>query len=787
MEIIKGYVKSIVFRNEENGYTVASLVADGEEITCVGSLAALDAGDLIEAEGSYTTHAVYGMQFKAVSYRVSAPSDAVETERYLASGAVKGIGEALAARIVARFGDDSFRIMEEEPERLAEVKGISIKKAQEIALSMREKADAREALIFLQRYGIGGALAARIMARYGDEVFTVLRVNPYRLADEVEGIGFRTADEIARKIGISASSEFRVRGGILYALSRAAQEGDCFLPADILAERTRALLSEHEADVTAQAGAEAFPGDVFENELLQLQLDGRVVSVTGEEWIQGDGSFVITSDPERSAGGLSGSLSRTCVYDAHLYADEGTCAAALCALRDAFEGERVITKEPSPCYQDDNKRTVPVLSPVLSGKQQRAVRDSMRYGVVIITGGPGTGKTTTIRSILHGYAQAGFHVVCAAPTGRAARRMSEATGYEAKTIHRLLEVNGKPDEGGFVHARFERNEHNPLEADCVIIDEMSMVDIRLFAALLKAMRPGMRLVLVGDASQLPSVGPGQVLRDLIASERFPTVVLDKIFRQEEASDIVINAHRIHRGERIALDNSAKDFFFLPRDDVNVICKHIVELVRDRLPRYLKTDASQIQVLTPMKKGALGAAALNNMLQQYINPPAKHKREHMFGDRTLREGDKVMQIRNNYQAEWEVTGRYNIVTERGEGVFNGDLGVIREINEPMAMLTVEFDEGRRVVYPFQQVNELELAYVMTIHKSQGSEYPAVVMPLLGGPRMLMNRNLLYTAVTRARSLVVILGSASAVEEMIKNEDQTKRHTGLCARLAEQPVF
>ncbi|MBR0172144.1 MAG: ATP-dependent RecD-like DNA helicase [Lachnospiraceae bacterium] len=768
METIKGYVKSIVFRNEENGYTVASLVADGEEITCVGSLAALDAGDLIEAEGTYTIHAVYGMQFKAVSYRVGAPSDAVETERYLASGAVKGIGEALAARIVARFGDDSFRIMEEEPERLSEVKGISIKKAQDIALSMREKADARAALIFLQRYGIGGVLAARIMARYGDEVFSVMRGNPYRLADEVEGIGFKTADEIALKIGISASSEYRVRGGILYALSRAAQEGDCFLPADILAERTRELLG-------------VLPGEVFENELLQLQLDGRVVSVTG------DGSFVITSDPNRGDDGHLDGFSRTCVYDAHLYADESACAAALCALRDAFEGDQVNTKEPSPCIQDEYKRTVPVLSPVLSEKQQRAVRDSMRYGVVIITGGPGTGKTTTIRSILSGYAQAGLRVVCAAPTGRAARRMSEATGYEARTIHRLLEVNGKPDEGGFVHARFERNEWNPLEADCVIIDEMSMVDIRLFAALLKAMRPGMRLVLVGDASQLPSVGPGQVLRDLIASDRFPTVVLDKIFRQEEASDIVINAHRIHRGERIALDNSAKDFFFLPRDDANVICKHIVELVRDKLPRYLKTDASQIQVLTPMKKGALGASALNTMLQRHLNPPAKHKREHDFGERTLREGDKVMQIKNNYQAAWEITGRYNIVTERGEGVFNGDLGVICEINEPMATLTVEFDEGRRVVYPFAQVNELELAYVMTIHKSQGSEYPAVVMPLLGGPRLLMNRNLLYTAVTRAKSLVVILGSAPVVMEMIGNEDQTKRYTGLRERLAEQPAF
>ena len=692
----------------------------------------------------------------------------MEIERYLASGAVKGIGEALATRIVKRFGDDAFRVMEEEPERLAEVKGISLKKARDIALAMQDKADARNAMMFLQRYGIGGTLATRILARYGDEVYSVLRTNPYRLADEVDGIGFRRADEIALKAGISASSSFRVRGGLLYALVNASFEGNCFLPADELAKQTRHLLREEVSGEYAEENA--FPDDLLERELLHLQLEGRVVCVHDDD---GDGQ------PFLSAA--------TGVYESHLYAEEQDCAYRLDTLMRAA-GEAAHGAEAGNQIAEEQIRRFERESGVtLDALQREAVTDSMHRGVVIITGGPGTGKTTTINTILRCYEHSGMQVECAAPTGRAARRMSEATGYEARTIHRLLEVNGQPEEHAARHVRFARDEDNPLEADAVIIDEMSMVDIRLFSALLKAVTPGTHLVLVGDASQLPSVGPGQVLRDLVASKRFPTIVLDKIFRQEEASDIVLNAHRIHRGEPLEKGGDGKDFFLLERDDVNVVCKHIVELVRDKLPRYLGVDAAQIQVLTPMKKGALGAAQLNTILQRYLNPPSKQKKEHDFGDKLLRTGDKVMQIKNNYQAAWEVVGKYNIVTDRGEGVFNGDLGIVREIDESGGYVTVEFDEGRRVFYPFIQVSELELAYVITIHKSQGSEYPAVVMPLLGGPRPLMNRNLLYTGITRARSLVVILGRRTVVNGMIENEDQTKRYTNLAALLQKPDPY
>ena len=762
MEILEGYVKSIVFRNEENGYTVATVVSDGEEVTCVGNLPAIDTGDLIEAEGAFTTHAFYGGQFKAQSVTVREPSGVAEIERYLASGAVRGIGGALAGRIVKAFGDDAFRIIEEEPERLAEVKGISLKKARDIAVSMQEKAGMRSAMIFLQRYGIGGAMAARLLQQYGDEIYTVLRTNPYRLADEVDGIGFQRADEIARKSGISATSEYRLRGGLLYALMQASAEGHCYLPADMLAAETRHLLKEDGAD-----GAQ-FSDDMVENSLLQLQLEGRIVCVTD-------------ADAEPDASLLT---ARQRVYETYLYTAEQDCAMRLRTLLRTREQARGTDEETvAALIRRAEERDGMELDPL----QREAVAGSFRSGVVILTGGPGTGKTTTINTILRLYEENGMEVLCAAPTGRAARRMHEATGREAKTIHRLLEVNGQPEEGLSRRVRFEKNENNPIEADAVIIDEMSMVDIRLFHALLKALSPGTHLILAGDASQLPSVGPGQVLRDLIASGCVPTVVLEKIFRQEEASDIVLNAHRIHRGEHLGQGRKDGDFFLLPRDDVNVVCKHIVELVRDKLPRYLSVDASQIQVLTPMKKGALGAAALNRMLQRYLNPPARGKREHDFGDKTLREGDKVIQVKNNSQAIWEVVGRYNIVTDHGEGVFNGDLGTILEINEHAASVTVEFDEGRRISYPFSQVNELELAYVITIHKSQGSEYPAVVMPLLGGPRPLMNRNLLYTAVTRARSLVVILGSTEVVNGMIDNEEQAQRYTDLANAIRETDRF
>ena len=415
--------------------------------------------------------------------------------------------------------------------------------------------------------------------------------------------------------------------------------------------------------------------------------------------------------------------------------------------------------------------------------QEEAVIESVRNGVFILSGGPGTGKTTTINTIIKLFMEEGLDIFLAAPTGRAAKRMTEATGYEAKTIHRMLELSGAPEDGDRTLARFERNEDNPLEADVIIIDEMSMVDLPLFRALLRAISPGTRLIMVGDVNQLPSVGPGQILKDLIESERFPVVILKKIFRQAEVSDIVVNAHKINRGESIALDNKSKDFFFLERNDTNVIYKHMIQLIRDKLPGYVGATPFEIQVLTPMRKGALGVETLNGILQEYLNPADDSKKEHRTGDRLFREGDKVMQIKNNYKLEWEVRSKYNIPIDSGMGVFNGDIGTIKEINEYASTLEVEFDEGKIVSYSFSGLDELDLSYAITIHKSQGSEYPAVILPLLTGPKMLFNRNLLYTAITRAKNCVTILGSSETVKNMIDNETENKRYTALKDRIRE----
>lgn len=739
METIKGYVDHIIYQNKDNGYAVLSMNVDDEEEICVGIFRGVDNGENLEITGEYVEHPSYGFQFKASSFKVVEPDDLLSMERYLGSGAIKGVGEALAKRIVKKFGKDTFRVIEEEPERLVEVKGISERIAQQITDQMIEKREIREAFLFLQKYGITNTLAVKIYEKYGMGMYSILKENPYRLAEDIQGVGFRLADEIAEKIGIHTDSDYRIRSGILYTLLQASLEGHMFLPMRVLVRRSADLLQVPEEAIRAQ--------------IQNLHMDHKVVVKK------------TTDEPE--------------VYAFSYYYAELNCARMLRELNVLMESELLDSEE---------KRIETILQRILKEQgleldelQKNAVLECVKHGIMILSGGPGTGKTTTINTIIRYFDEEGMDILLAAPTGRAAKRMTEATGYEARTIHRMLEINGGMEDGS--RARFERNGENPLEADVVIIDEMSMVDIYLFQSLLEAVSVGTRLILVGDVDQLPSVGPGQVLQDLIESKSFPTVMLKKIYRQAGESDIVMNAHRINMGQKIALNNKSKDFFFLPRNDVQVIYKHMIQLITEKLPRYVEAQPYDIQVLTPMRKGSLGVETLNEILQRYLNPADPSKQEHMTGERIFREGDKVMQIKNNYQLEWEIVSQYGIRIDSGSGVFNGDIGTIRRIREESSTVQVEYDEHRLVEYTFSQLDEIELAYAITIHKSQGSEYPAVLLPLLSGPKMLMNRNLLYTAVTRARKCVTILGSQEVVDGMIENENQYHRYTGLGRRILE----
>ncbi len=739
METVIGYVDHIIYQNKENGYAVVALASEGEELVCVGNFRSVEAGETLKVSGSYVEHPLYGSQLKVTSYEAVEPDDAASMERYLGSGAIKGIGEAMAARIVKKFGRETFRIIEQEPERLAEIKGISQRKAQEIATQMIEKRDMRKAFIFLQNYGISNTLAVKIYNQYGAELYGIMKENPYRLAEDIDGVGFKIADEIAGRIGIHTDSDFRIRSGILHVLSLASLDGHVYLPASHL--------------LTWAADLLRLPPELIEPQLANLAMDRKlVIKMKGEE--------------KR-------------VYSSAYYYAELSCARMLHDLNVTMGEQALIAEEKK--VEDLLRSLEREQGLALDELQQKAVLQSVKSGLMVLSGGPGTGKTTTINTIIRYYEKEGMDILLAAPTGRAAKRMTEATGYEARTIHRLLEVNGAVEEEK--RGQFERNEENPLEADVIIIDEMSMVDIFLFKALLCAISVGTRLIMVGDVDQLPSVGPGQVLHDLINSNVFPVVMLKKIFRQAGESDIVVNAHKINHGENIALNNKSRDFFFLERTDVNVIYKHMIQLIREKLPPYVEAASYDIQVLTPMRKGNLGVEVLNGILQRYLNPPSSEKKEYVSGERLFRVGDKVMQVKNNYQLPWEIVSKYGIAIDKGTGVFNGDVGVIREIDEAAAQLTVEYDEHRRVDYPFAGLEEIELAYAVTIHKSQGSEYPAVILPLLSGPKMLFNRNLLYTAVTRARKCVTILGSRQTVLEMIQNERQNKRYTSLCDRIKE----
>lgn len=736
MATVCGFVEKIKYRNEDNGYTVLSLVDAGEEYTLVGSFHYISEGEMIEAVGSMTEHPVYGEQMTVESYEIKAPEDTAAMERYLGSGAIKGIGAALASRIVRRFKADTFRIMEEEPERLSEVKGVSEKMAMSISQQVEEKKEMRQAMMFLQEYGITMNLAVKIYQEYGPRLYSVLKENPYQLADDIPGVGFKMADEIARKAGIFTDSDFRIKCGVLYILLQATANGHTYLPEEELLSQASELLK--------------IEPSFIEKHLMDMQLDKRLVI--------------------RELEG------KRIVYASQYYYMELNVAKMLHDLniRGRMPEEEIQTQLLKLQKEEQIE---------LDEKQVQAVVEAVNSGLLIITGGPGTGKTTTINTIIRFFESQEMEILLAAPTGRAAKRMTEATGYEARTIHRLLELTGVPGDDRSLGMHFERNEENPLDADAVIIDETSMVDIHLMQSLLKAINPGTRLILVGDVNQLPSVGPGNVLRDMIDSGSFNVVMLTKIFRQATQSDIVVNAHMINRGEQVPLGKKSNDFLFIKREDPNAIINAMITLVQDKLPGYVHAKTYDIQIMTPMRKGAIGVERLNTILQEYLNPPGDGKAEKETAGVTYRVGDKVMQIKNNYNIEWEVRNKYGIPMDKGTGVYNGDMGIIREINAFAELVTVEFDEGRMVDYSFKQLEELELAYAITIHKSQGSEYPAVVIPVFSGPRMLMTRNLIYTAVTRAKSCVCLVGMPETFGDMVNNEMEQRRYSGLKDRICE----
>ena len=743
MKNISGYVENITFRNEDNGYTVLTLLSGKKEIKCTGTFGYIGEGEYVEIEGEEVFHDIYGEQIKVISYEIIPATDEFSIKKYLGSGAIKGLGAVLADRIVERFGEDTIRIIEEEPERLAEIRGITTRKAMDICKQVEDKKDMRDIMIFLQGYGISPALANKIYTLYGTKVYDIIKTNPYRLADDVTGVGFKTADEIARRAGVEVNASVRIKSGMCYALADASTSGHTYLPKEQLAQRTINLLGLRDQYMSADG---TYNMDLLDNCFTELILEKKLIL---KEIDDVEGVFLST-----------------------FYYTELNIARMLLELNIETTEDGYI--------MGIKLDTIEKLTGVqLDELQRKAVIETQNNGVSVITGGPGTGKTTTINAIIQMFETDGLEVSLAAPTGRTAKRMSEATGHKASTIHRLLEVSGGGDEvtADDLSARFGRNEQNPLETDVIIVDEMSMVDTFLMHALLKAITIGTRVVFVGDVNQLASVGPGNVLKDIIDSGQFSVVKLTKVFRQAGESGIVVNAHKINAGQQVALDNSTGDFLYIERENAQMALNATIGLLKTKLPGYVGAKEQDIQVLTPMRNGILGVNSLNEQLQKFINPPSPDKSEKEIAGTIFREGDKVMQVKNNYQLSWEQRSASGRIFDTGSGIFNGDMGIVTKINNTTNYIEVVFDDDRYVTYDTKQAEELELAYAITIHKSQGSEYPAVIMPLVSGVQMLMTRNLLYTGVTRAKKCVCIVGRKEMFEAMIANEDQHKRYSGL----------
>lgn len=733
--VLEGTVEDVIFHNDDNGYAVFDFKSDdGDEIICVGTVPQIRRGDMLKLTGGMVIHPTYGLQFKVEFYERVVPTTAVAIEKYLSSGIVKGIGPKTAKKIVDKFGAATFYVIEEKFDRLVEIKGIMYDKALAVHNSFCSQRDIRKVMLYLQEFGVTPAFAMKVYKKYGYRTIDIIKENPYRMAEDIAGIGFKTADRIAYSMGIPTDSPNRVKSGIKYILSESLLDGNVFMPKDSLIRQAGEILSVDE--------------EMVDNCLRELQIEHKVFN----ENIDGTDA----------------------VYLMTMYYTEISAAKKLLEL-SFFHDDADLRKI------DDKIDAVEDLSGICLAKQQRtAVIEAMREGVLVITGGPGTGKTTIIHTIIQIFKSSGMEVVLAAPTGRAAKRMTETTGIEAKTIHRMLGVAYADDDNG--RQKFDKNETEPIEADVIIIDEVSMVDMQLFNNLLKAIEPGTRLILVGDANQLPSVAAGNVLKDIIKSEKIKVVRLTEIFRQARESAIITNAHKINSGEEPVMNGKNTDFFFVNAQYAPEVPGKIVELITKRLPKFTGVDSfSDMQVLTPMRKGDIGAAGLNKTLQKALNPPSDGKKEYETSSCTFREGDKVMQIKNNYNISWKIENRLGKVIDDGTGIYNGDMGIIKSINKQAETITVLFDDMRQAVYEFTALDELELAYAVTIHKSQGSEYPVVIIPIHSGPPMLMSRNLLYTAVTRAKKFVIIVGLKSSVNRMVANDREVSRYSGFAYRL------